>query len=91
MSTAPDIITDDGIAVWTDITDEHRPCEAADVPVPRARPGYAQIECAGAAERRYDEYEVCNAHFDTGRAWAAADAADRRAENAAARHFEEIR
>ena len=77
MNGQPDYVSDDGYPVWTDITDQPAPCDAASRPTDYPDRPYV---CAGTAERRYGAYRVCNYHFDTGRHWAAADALDARGE-----------
>jgi len=74
---APDFITDGGVPVWLDITDEPVPCELGAHNVPT---DYGQFACVGVAERRYGDYAACNYHFRAARVWAEADAADARAE-----------
>ena len=76
----PDYITEEGIPVWTDVSDENLPCDAVHVPFTPDPDGYwATPECHHHAERRYGQYAVCGSHLQVGRGWALDDTSSAKA------------
>lgn len=60
-SEAPDYITEDGVAVWLDISDQHLPCDHIEEPTDYPDRPYV---CTTTAERRYGDFRACNYHFE---------------------------